>query len=313
MSVTHTCTYTLTMCMHVLYDRECVCCMRFILLLKITCAWCVCVCVCNNLGRGLFLPEQSVGVLEVGWCSANEIEAKQQKMIQCLVYSSRHPVLKNTMQTSWLNNTQSHAVTTLFGCLQSSMCVLCSPLTKLCLYFAHLLLALGMYMVKKAADYSHINLLFLFGHVSLACFQLNAMQLFLERNIRDQMLHCHSSRFTIKNQNKGNKNAEIKIQRQQQLYNAIMKEKELRAALTWFMHVSLTNIFAKNRKFFAKLVFNLGILFSLYFHEQLYSISSSGSASFLCTDDRTNTMFVCACVKSKVTSVVRVTGVEGLM
>lgn len=77
-----------------------------------------CACLCNYLGRGLFLPEQSVGVLEVGKYSANENGAEQRKMIQCLVYSSQHAAaFENMLLTIRLYSTQSLTVITTFGCL----------------------------------------------------------------------------------------------------------------------------------------------------------------------------------------------------
>lgn len=83
------CAHTLTTSVDVLYDKENVC----VLHGSYVGGKSLC-CVCNNLERGLNLPEQSVGVLEVGWCSANGNEAKRWKMIQLLVYSSEHVVLK---------------------------------------------------------------------------------------------------------------------------------------------------------------------------------------------------------------------------
>lgn len=101
-------------------------------------------------------------------------------------------------------------------CSQSTilLCVdSCAVLWQICVQTLHTCCWHGACVRwKKAADYSHINTHFPFLGISRSSCMLPTVcnELFLERSVRDQMLHCQSSRFTIKIQTKATKNAEIR-------------------------------------------------------------------------------------------------------
>lgn len=116
-------------------------------------------------------------------------------MIQCLIYSSQHAVLYNTLQTArfWL---PSHCKKVPLLCVNS--CVLS-------IYSLHTCCWHGKgYVVRTAADCSEKHTSPFLGVSFSSCsIPADCDGLFLEGSIRDKMFNCHSSRFTIQNQNKG--------------------------------------------------------------------------------------------------------------